>query len=95
MIQLELTYSCLPSYNIDAQGLAMSSSPIECELSFQPPLVIFNALPYDVEIYLVDMKEGYQTSNSGPDGIDRTASVGSTGSRIFSASKSFRAPANS
>ena len=85
----------LPSYNIDAQGLAMSSSPIECELSFQPPLVIFNALPYDVEIYLVDMKEGYQTSNSGPDGIDRTASVGSTGSRIFSASKSFRAPANS
>jgi hypothetical protein len=72
----------LPSYKMDSHGLSASSSPIECELSFQPPLVINNALPYDIEINLVDMKEGYQSQQE----IVRTSSSGSD--RKFKKSRS-------
>ena len=84
----------LPSWNMDSHGLSSSIVPIECELSFQPPLTVNNALPYDIEINIVDMKGGVQSlTNAEIDQptLERTASIGSTGSRTsisFSATNS-------
>jgi len=85
----------LPSYRIDSYGLSPSRLPIECELSFQPPLVITNALPYDIEINLEDMRRGRRSRRSRTSveqgiGLDRRSSVGSVSSKNMSTSKSFR-----
>jgi len=92
----------LPSYNIDSHGLCSSPLPVECELSFQPPIVITNALPYDIEIDLVDPKGKVPATNTEIDTLpvlDRTDSVDSTGSRTrsitFSASRRRLTPSNS
>jgi len=63
----------LPSYVINSEGFAPSQKPIECELSFQPPLVLHNALPYEVELSLLDNV----LVRGAPGQLERVSSVGS------------------
>ncbi|QDZ21895.1 vacuolar protein sorting-associated protein [Chloropicon primus] len=83
----------LPSYNIDSQGLSSAPLPVECELSFQPPLVIANALPYDIEIDLMDAQGRFLGTRRSDvvdtlSTLDRTSSIGSAGSRTYSITNS-------
>ena len=63
----------LPSYVMDSTGLMCAPKPIESEFSFQPPIVVNNALPYEIEVSLSDST--YATRSAG--NVNRVTSMGS------------------